>query len=127
MKYIALIHKENNDFVSIVPDLNHTSTYADTFEQCVEYTKEACELYCDGLDRLPKPSTYEQLQNNGEAQYDNAIPQVVDIKVEKNIRINVMISSSLLKEVDEKAKLEFHSNRSAYFQELAKRDLQLAQ
>jgi len=121
MDYIALIHKEDDNFVAIVPDLNYTSSFGETFAETVHMIIEACELYCEDIDILPKASTYEDLIKSEDIP-DGAIPQLIDIKVEKNIRVNVMMRSDILKAADERAKELFSGNRSAYLQDLVKRD-----
>ena len=121
MEYIAFIHKEDDSFVATVPDLNNISSFGETFAQTVHMIIEACELYCEDLDTLPKASTYEELAVSEDIQ-DGAIPQLIDIKVEKNIRVNVMMRSDILKAADERAKELFSGNRSAYLQDLVKRD-----
>lgn len=121
MEYIAFIHKENDNFVATVPDLNNTSSFGETFAESVHMIIEACELYCEDIDILPKASTYEDLIKSEDIP-DGAIPQLIDIKVEKNIRVNVMMRSDILKAADERAKELFSGNRSAYLQDLVKRD-----
>lgn len=121
MEYIAFIHKENDNFVATVPDLNNTSSFGETFAQTVHMIIEACELYCEDLDTLPKASTYEDLEAS-KGIPDGAMPQLIDIKVEKNIRVNIMMRSDILKAADERARELFNGNRSAYLQDLVKRD-----
>ncbi len=121
MEYIAFIHKEDDSFVATVPDLNNTSSFGETFAETVHMIIEACELYCEDLDTLPKASTYEDLIKSEDIP-DGVIPQLIDIKVEKNIRVNVMMRSDILKAADERAKELFSGNRSAYLQDLVKRD-----
>lgn len=82
MQYLAFIHKEDNDYVAVVPDLNFTSSYGETFEEAVEMIKEAAELYCEDLRPLPKASTLEELLQRDDLDLEpNAIPQVIDIKI----------------------------------------------
>jgi predicted RNase H-like HicB family nuclease len=123
MKYIAFIHKENNDYVAVIPDLNFTSSYGDTFAQVIDSIVEAGELYCEDLDTLPKPSIYEDLMSNQELKLSkDAIPQLIDIKVEKLKRINVMMQSSLLEAMTPRVS-DHNGNRSAYFQAIVSEDL----
>ena len=123
MKYIAFIHKEDGGYVAVVPDLNFTSSYGDTFEDAVKNIIEASELYCEGLKTLPKASTLDELLNNPEvALEDGAIPQLIDIKVEKLKRINVMMRSDILEVLPERL-VAFNGNRSAYLQNLVLQDL----
>jgi predicted RNase H-like HicB family nuclease len=121
MEYIAFIRKENDDYVATVPDLNYTSSYGSSFEEAVHNIKEAAELYCEDIAYLPKASSFSQLQENAEIE-EGSIPQIVDLKVEKNVRINIMMRLDILKSADERAAGEFGGNRSAYLQELVRRD-----
>ena len=121
MEYIAFIHKEDDAYVATVPDLNYTSSFGDNFSHAVRNIIEASELYCEDLDILPKARELETLKKDGEAENGDT-PQLINIKVEKNVRINVMIDTGLLKLANEKAKEEYNGNRSAYIQDLISRD-----
>jgi len=124
MKYIAFIHKEDDEYVAVVPDLNFTSSYGDTFEDAVKNIIEASELYCEGLKTLPKAFTLDELLKNKNIELEaNAIPQIIDVKVEKLKRINVMMRSDILEVLPERL-VEFNGNRSAYLQALVLQDLQ---
>ena len=109
MEYIAFINKENNDYVAVVPDLNYTSSYGETFDKAVHYIIEACELYCEDLKNLPKASSLEELQKTADLEKD-AFPQLINIKVEKNVRINVILANTVLKMANKKAK-ETHNGK----------------
>lgn len=121
MEYIAFIHREDDAFVASVPDLNYTSSFGDTFAQTVHNIIEACELYCEDLETLPKASSFEELSMSADIE-QGATPQLIDIKVEKNVRINIMMRSDVLKAADAKAKELFNGNRSAYLQDLVRND-----
>ena len=122
MKYIAFIHTEDDSYVAAVPDLNYTSSFGDTFEEAVDNIIEASELYCEDLDQLPKASSYEELLKTADLE-SGAIAQIIDVKVEKNVRKNIMFPSDLLKAIDKKAANTHSGNRSAYIQDLARQDL----
>ena len=125
MEYVAFINKENDTYVAVVPDLNFTSSYGATFQEAVHNIVEASELYCEDLKTLPKPSSLEELiQKKGELDLEkDAIPQLINVKVEKLKRINVMMRSDIIEVLPERL-VEFNGNRSAYFQHLAIKDLQ---
>ncbi|WP_457745493.1 type II toxin-antitoxin system HicB family antitoxin [Sulfurimonas sp.] len=124
MKYIAFIHQESGGYIAVVPDLNFTSSYGDTFEDAVKNIIEASELYCEDLKTLPKASTLDELLKNKNIELEaNAIPQIIDVKVEKLKRINVMMRSDILEVLPERL-VEFNGNRSAYLQTLVLQDLQ---
>lgn len=123
MEYIAFIHKENDDYVAVVPDLNFTSSYADTFTNVVHNIVEASELYCEDLKTLPKTSSLEDLMKRNDLDLENnAMPQLINIKVEKLKRINVMMRSDIIEVLPERL-VEFNGNRSAYLQNLVLQDL----
>ncbi len=123
MEYIAFIHKEEDDYVAVVPDLNFISSYGDTFIDVVHYIVEASELYCEDLKTLPKASTLEILMNSKDIEIEkNATPQLINIKVEKLKRINVMMRRDIIEILPERL-VEFNGNRSAYLQNLVIQDL----
>lgn len=123
MEYIAFIHKENNDYVAVVPDLNFTSSYSDTFTNSVHSIIEASELYCEDLKTLPKASTLEELMRRDDLDLEsNAMPQLINVKVEKLKRINVMMRSDIIEVLPQRL-VEFNGNRSAYLQNLVVKDL----
>ena len=121
MEYIAFIHQEGSDWVATVPDLNYTSSYGESFTDTVHNIIEASELYCEDLNVLPKARSLEILMKDEEIE-DGAIPQLIDVKVQKNVRINVMIDTSILQLANERASLYHNGNRSAYIQDLIARD-----
>lgn len=121
MEYIAFIHIEEDSYVATVPDLNYTSSFGETFKHAVHNIVEACELYCEDLDELPKASTLEELRERGEVE-DGAIPQLINVKSEKNVRVNVMMRADVLKRATKKAEITHGGNRSAYIQELVDED-----
>jgi predicted RNase H-like HicB family nuclease len=123
MEYIAFIHKEDDNYVAVVPDLNFTSSYGKTFVDAVHYIKEAAELYCEDLNSLPKSSTLETLLARTDLDLPkDAMPQLIDIKVEKLKRINIMMRTDILEALPERL-VEFNGNRSAYLQNLVISDL----
>lgn len=125
MKYIAFIYPDESGdgFNATIPDLEGCFSCGDTFEQTVEMIKEAGELYCEDLKTIPKASSLKELLANKELEIpSNAIPQVVDLKVEKLSRINIMIKSDILEAIPQRLS-EFNGNRSAYLQNLVIRDL----
>lgn len=121
MEYLAFIHKEDDDYVAVVPDLNFVSSYGDDFIEVVHNIKEASELYCEDLELLPKASSLESLLKLDEIKKD-AIPQLIDIKVEKLKQINVMMRSDIINLLPQRL-VEFQGNRSAYLQNLVINDL----
>jgi predicted RNase H-like HicB family nuclease len=123
MEYIAFIHKENDDYIAVVPDLNFVSSYGMTFIETIHNIIEASELYCEDLKTLPKASALEELEKSNDLE-PNAIPQLIKVKVEKLKRINVMMRSDIIEVLPERL-VEFNGNRSAYLQNLVIQDLHL--
>lgn len=121
MEYIAFIHKEDDSYVAIVPDLEYTSSFGSTFTEAVHNIVEACELYAEDEEALPIARSLEQLTK--EVELDARTPQLINIKVEKNVRINVMLPAGLLRAINTKAKESYQGNRSAYIQDLMQRDI----
>jgi predicted RNase H-like HicB family nuclease len=123
MEYVAFIHREDGGYVAVVPDLNFTSSYADTFISAVHNIVEASELYCEDLKKLPKASTLEELIDRGDLDLEpDSIPQLINVRVEKLKRINVMMRNDILEVLPERL-VEFNGNRSAYLQNLVVHDL----
>ncbi|MDQ7084845.1 MAG: type II toxin-antitoxin system HicB family antitoxin [Sulfurovum sp.] len=125
MEYIAFIHKENDEYVAVVPDLNFVSSYGNTFASIIFNISEASELYCENLKTLPKSSTLEVLLKDKSLEIEkNAIPQLINIKVEKLKRINIMMRRDILEILPERL-VAYNGNRSAYLQNLVIQDLHL--
>lgn len=122
MEYIAFIHKEDDSYVAIVPDLGYTSSFGSTFTEAVHNIIEACELYAEDEEVLPMARSLEQLTKEVELD-GKATPQLINVKVEKNVRINVMLPAGLLRDINIKAKESYQGNRSAYIQDLMQRDI----
>jgi len=121
MTYIAFVHKEDDIYIATVPDLDYLSAKGYRFEDAVAYVKEKAELYCEALDKLPKATEYEELLKTAKVHQDD-IPQILGLKVEKNVRINMMLPKELLELADRRAKEAFNGNRSAYIQALIRQD-----
>jgi len=122
MEYIAFIHKEGDDYVAVVPDLNFVSSYGSTFKEAVHNIIEASELYCEDLKALPKALNLEELMEGDTEIETGAMPQLINVKVEKLKRINVMMRTDILEVLPERL-VEFNGNRSAYLQNLVINDL----
>ena len=124
MEYIAFIHKEDDNYVAMVPDLGYISSFGSTFTDAVHNIVEACELYAEDEEVLPLARSLEKLTQEEELEV-NATPQLINVRVEKNVRINVMLPAGLLREVNMKAKEVYQGNRSAYIQDLMQRDISM--
>jgi len=124
MEYIAFIHKEDDAYVAVVPDLGYTSSFSSTFTGVVHNIVEACELYAEDESELPIARSLEKLMKD-ESLESNAAPQLINVKVEKNVRINVMLPAGLLRAVNTRADEVYQGNRSAYIQDLMQRDISI--
>jgi len=121
MEYIAFVHKEEDVYIATVPDLDYLSAKGYRFEDAVAHVREKAELYCEALDKLPKATEYEDLLKSAKVHKDD-IPQILGLKVEKNVRINMMLPKELLELADQRAKEDYSGNRSAYIQALIRQD-----
>ena len=124
MEYIAFIHQEDDNYVAIVPDLGYTSSFGSTFTEVVHNIVEACELYAEDESELPIARSLEKLIKEEDLEA-NATPQLINVKIEKNVRINVMLPAGLLRAVNTKAEEGYQGNRSAYIQDLMQRDISI--
>jgi predicted RNase H-like HicB family nuclease len=60
MKYIVLIHKEDNRYWGECPELPGCFSQGDTTEELMENMKEAAALYLDGINNEEQlPSVFE--------------------------------------------------------------------
>ena len=109
MEYIAFIHKEDDNYIAVVPDLGYTSSFGNTFTKAVHHIVEASELYAEDEKELPMARSLEQLHKE-ETLEPGAIPQLINIKIEKNVRINVMLPASLLRIANIRAKKSYQGN-----------------
>ncbi len=124
MQYIAFIYKEDDNFVAVVPDLNYTSSFGSSFEEAYQNIKEAAKLYAEDLKKLPKTRDLETLLKEKESFIpDDAIPQILEINVQKLKRVNVMFKTDILEIMQERVN-EYNGNRSAYIQDLIVKDLE---
>lgn len=121
MTYIAFVHKEDDIYIATVPDLDYLSAKGYRFEDAVAYVKEKAELHCEALDKLPTATEYEELLQTAKIHEDD-IPQILGLKVEKNVRINMMLPKEVLDLADTRAKEDYSGNRSAYIQALIRED-----
>ena len=121
MTYIAFVHKEDDIYIATIPDLDYLSAKGYRFEDALAHVKEKAELHCEALDKLPLATEYEELLKTAKVHKDD-IPQILGLKVEKNVRINMMLPKEVLELADARAKEDFSGNRSAYIQALIRQD-----
>jgi len=128
MKYIAFIYQDEDDagFTAVVPDLAGCVSYGETFEEACSMIQEAAELWLEG-EKFPLSHEFAYFTKEKREELDiphDALTYIVDVKQDKNVRINIMFSATLLKEADKAAQEKFNGNRSAYLQSLVAKDLQ---
>lgn len=127
MKYIAFIYKYEGDssYTAVVPDLEGCFSCGDTFEEACTMIQDSAQLWLEG-EKFPKSHPFEYFTDSVRQELDipkDALTYIVDVKQDKNVRINIIFNSTLLKDADEQAKERFNGNRSAYLQELVIQDL----
>lgn len=124
MFFIALFHKEKNTTYGVsFPDFPGCIAAGDTFDEAIAMAKEALGFHAEGMledgEKLPKPSTFEQIRADKSAWWaedlDEAeiarVPLIIDIVAPK--RVNISLSPSLLSAIDQAAK-EQGMTRSAF-------------
>lgn len=124
MRYIAFIYEEDEGYSALVPDLKGCFTCGDTFEETCKYIQEASELWLED-EKFPKPNEFKYFTDKKRKVLDvpqNAMPIIVDIKQDKNVRINVILNIDVVKLATDKAKVTNDGNRSAYIQSLIEKD-----
>lgn len=94
VRYIGMFHKEINhsknsdsipevSWVGAVPDLGNVSSFAGTLEEAIYNTKEACELYCDGLiQEIKQPSNLEEIMLKENIEEDKYIFVYIDVNID---------------------------------------------
>lgn len=121
MKYIALIHKEvDSDYGVHFPDFPGCVTVGSNLDEAKDLAYEALmghiELMKELGHRIPSPSNLEYIMQ--EAENNRAVAFMLDIPIEKTIRVNVTFSQKILELIDNKAK-NLNLTRSAFLAESA--------
>ena len=112
--YLGVFTTEGKKVLVSIPDVEYVETFGDSFEEAFENAVDALagSLAVGGANVKPKSS-----MNNLKKKYPKAdiIPVPVDLKIvksyEKNKRVNIVMSESLLKTIDE-YKIKSSMNRS---------------
>ena len=124
MFYIALIHKDEDSAYGVsFPDFPGCISAGDTFDEVMAMGKEALGFHAEGMledgQKLPNPSTFEQIRANKDAWWAEdlndaeiaRIPLLINIAAPK--RVNISLDPSLLSAIDQAAK-EQGMTRSAF-------------
>jgi predicted RNase H-like HicB family nuclease len=112
--YLGVFTTEGKKVLVSIPDVEYVETFGDSFEEAFENAVDALagSLAVGEANVKPKSS-----MNNLKKKYPKAdiIPVPVDLKIvksyEKNKRVNIVMSESLLKTIDE-YKIKSSMNRS---------------
>ncbi len=51
----TFVEKETGIYIGVCPDLNFTSSYANTFEEVCKSLQEACNLFLEGIPEKEYP------------------------------------------------------------------------
>lgn len=121
MKYIALIHKEeNSDYGVSFPDFPGCVSAGETLEQVKVMAQEALISHIDLLkemgELIPTPTTLEEIMMCSENR--STIAFVVDIPSDRTVRINITLPDDVLSVIDRRAR-KLHLSRSAFLAEAA--------
>lgn len=121
MKYIALIHKEeNSDYGVSFPDFPGCISAGETLEEVKTMAQEALISHIDILKEMgeqqPAPTTLEEIMACPENR--SAIAFLVDVPSDHTVRINITIPEDVLSIVDRRAR-KLHLSRSAFLAEAA--------
>lgn len=121
MKYIALIHKEeNSDYGVSFPDFPGCVSAGETLEEVKTMAQEALISHIDILkemgEQVPAPSTLEEIMVCSENR--SAIAFLVDVPSDHTVRINITLPEDVLSIIDRRAR-KLHLSRSAFLAEAA--------
>lgn len=122
--YIGIIHKEkNSDYGVSFPDFVGCVSAGSTPEEAHAMAQEALALHIDGLiedgDAVPAPMNLDQAKKHPLAKGAEAFIFVKASVPGKSVRINVMLDSNLIADIDRVA-----TNRSAFIAEAARHELE---
>ena len=117
MEYIAYLHKDKkSDYGVSFPDFPGCITAGTSLEEARRMAAEALSLHIAGMrldgERLPRPSTLDDLRNDPEMK--GAVAFLVEAaEPERTVRINITARETQLLEIDSRARAA-RLTRSAY-------------
>ena len=123
MNYIAFIHKEKKSGYGVsFQDFPGCATVGDTLDDAHKLAAEVLAFHIAGMqedgDPIPAPSSLEKVLASDLAE-DHVAVIVVPVKLAtKPKRVNVMMDSGLLRQID-----EVTNNRSAFLAQAARNEL----
>ncbi len=121
MKYIALIHKEeDSDYGVSFPDFPGCVSAGETLEQAKTMAQEALINHINLLremhEQIPAPSALEEIMSCLENR--SAIAFLVEVPSHHTVRINITLPEDVLSIVDQRAR-RLNLSRSAFLAEAA--------
>jgi len=116
MQYVAYLHKEpKSDFGVSFPDFPGCVTAGRTLEEARQMAVKALTFHIKGItqdgDALPQPLSIDAIAHDPAAE--GAVMFLVDVDIERTVRINITARESQIKRIDELAEAA-GLNRSAY-------------
>src|SRR5208282_1404589 len=108
MEYIAYLHKDKkSDYGVSFPDFPGCITAGTSLEEARRMAAEALSLHIAGIrqdgERLPRPSTLDELRNDPEMK--GAVAFLVEAtEPERTVRINITARENQLSEIDSRAR-----------------------
>lgn len=116
--YIALVEKSKEEYWAIFPDFPGCVSCGKDLEELQRNCVEALNLHIQGMkeddEKIPEPSTLEEIKDKKEEWCNTSGVYILDIPYFGNInnkrRISIDISDDLLFKIDRVAK-----NRSTFF------------
>lgn len=121
MKYIALIHKEeNSDYGVSFPDFPGCISAGETLEQAKTMAQEALISHINILkemhEQIPAPTTLEEIMSCPENR--SAIAFLVEVPSHHTVRVNITLPEDVLSIIDRRAR-RLNLSRSAFLAEAA--------
>jgi predicted RNase H-like HicB family nuclease len=109
MDYIAYLHKDRkSDFGVSFPDFPGCVTAGKTLEEASRKAPEALALHIAGMmedgEKIPKPSTIDDLVRDPDRQNAVAFLVTADFKKAKTVRVNVTAPENQIELIDRLAR-----------------------
>ena len=120
--YTAIIEKDSDQYIVSFPDLPGCMTFANSLEDAYQNARELLPVYLEAMyeneKNIPEPSAYESVKPEGEdGEFIGKL--LVSARMPgKMVRTNITLESYLLDAVD-----RLPTNRSAFFADLAEREI----
>ncbi|MCH2276968.1 type II toxin-antitoxin system HicB family antitoxin [Thalassospira sp.] len=120
--YTAIIEKDSDQYIVSFPDLPGCMTFANSLEDAYQNARELLPVYLEAMyeneKNIPEPSAYESVKPEGEdGEFIGKL--LVSARMPgKMVRTNITLESYLLDAVD-----RLTTNRSAFFADLAEREI----